>query len=164
MKTGCIFSTIKYEMIKGPITKYKIHGSSMYPTLKSGQDVLSINWFVNPKVGDIVIVNRLQVTGYREIIKRVVKIEGDKVFVAGDNQNESTDSRDFGAVSMDQIVGKVIWQSSHPEFISGSLGIPKQVRNDEIPCPNCASPVIGIYGRKDALCRNCGFKMICCGE
>ena len=138
--------------MKAPISRLTVSGNSMFPALKEGQDVLSINWFVNPKVGDIVIVNRLQVTGYREIIKRIVKIEGEKVFVVGDNKEGSTDSRDFGPVNMGQIMGKVIYIDSR---LRG---------NDTVDCPSCALPVVGIYGRKDAICRNCGFKLVCCGE
>src|SRR3989344_3861020 len=111
----------------------------MFPTLKEGQDILSINWFVNPKVGDVVVIKY----GGREMVKRVEKIDGERVFVVGDNPNESTDSRDFGPLNSDDIVGKVVY---------GPNGV---------PCPKCSSPVIGIYGRKDAICQNCGFKLAC---
>ena len=52
---------------------------------------------------------------------------------------------------------------------SQNTEILNQVQDDDyginkIPCPQCASPVIGIYGRKDAICTNCGFKLTCCGE
>ena len=125
--------------MRSPISRFTIQGNSMQPTLYPGQDVLSLNWFYKPKVGDIVIVKE-------GIIKRVTKLEGDQVFVEGDNKNSSTDSRHFGAVSIDQIIGKVVYQS------------------DQIPCPQCELPVVGIYGRKDAICQNCGFKLTCCGE
>ena len=114
----------------------------MYPTFKEGQDVLSINWFLNPKVGDIIVLKK----NGKELIKRIEKIENDKVFVVGDNTDESTDSRHFGAVNIDQIVGKVVYASN------------------EVPCVSCDAPIIGIAGRKDAICRNCGFKLTCCGE
>lgn len=112
----------------------------MDPTLHPGQDILSINWFVNPKVGDIVVLKKEA----KEMVKRVQKVVGDRVYVIGDNAKESTDSRDFGLIGLDQVTGKVVYQSG------------------QIPCPNCSSPVIGIYGRKDAICQNCGFKLACC--
>lgn len=117
----------------------------MSPTLREGQNVLSFNWAYlgrKPKVGDIVIVKQND----KELVKRVQKVSGNEVFVVGDNTKESTDSRYFGGVDIEDIVGKVVYKSN------------------EIPCPNCESPVIGIYGRKDALCSNCGFKLTCCGE
>lgn len=114
----------------------------MSPTLKEGQDILSINWFVNPKVGDIVVIKK----SGKEMVKRIDKIMKDKVLVVGDNKSQSIDSRDFGPVKIENIVGKVIYKS------------------DYIPCPQCGSQILGIYGRKDAICGNCGFKLICCGE
>ena len=29
-------------------------------------------------------------------------------------------------------------------------------------CPNCGTKMIGIAGRKDAICKNCGYKEPCC--
>ena len=128
--------------MKVPISRFTVHGNSMNPTLKPGQDVISFNWFIKPKVGDIVVVD---ING-KEIIKRINKVYDRTVYLTGDNKGESTDSRNFGPVSKDQIAGKVIYKS------------------DEIACPKCNAPVIGIYGRKDAICKNCGFKLICGGE
>lgn len=82
----------------------------------------------------------------REMVKRVQNVHDREVFVTGDNKRESTDSRHFGPVKTGQIIGQVVYKS------------------DQIPCPNCSAPVIGIYGRKDAICQNCGFKLTCCGE
>src|SRR5688572_2824217 len=133
-----------------PVSRFTVNGKSMFPTLYEGQDVLIFNWAYlgkKPTVGDIVVI---QMDG-RAIIKRVKEVNGKQVFVVGDNSSESTDSRDFGPVGMDQVVGRVIYSSAAPQ-------------NDMVDCPNCGSPVIGIYGRKDAICKNCGFKLACCGE
>lgn len=124
----------------------------MLPSLKPGQDILSINWFYKLKVGDLVIV---KVNG-KEMVKLIQKVDDRRIFVIGDNKDESTDSRDFGPISMDQIVGKVIFSSeNHPERA-------KRVERSDIDCPQCGSAVVGVYGRKDAVCRNCGFKLTCC--
>lgn len=93
--------------MRSPISRLTVNGNSMKPTLNPGQDALSINWFVKPKVGDIVVIK----VGNREMVKRVQKVRDHEVFVEGDNKNESTDSRDFGPVSMEQIVGKVVYIS-----------------------------------------------------
>lgn len=86
--------------MKFPISKFKVFGNSMKPTLKEGQEVLTFNWS-KPKVGDVVVVKG-------KIIKRIQKIMGDKVYLVGDNQAESTDSRHFGLVEKSQIVGRVL--------------------------------------------------------
>lgn len=128
--------------IKPPVSRFTISGNSMHPTLKEGQDVLSINWFLNPKVGDIIVIKK----NGKELVKRIEKIEGEKVFVIGDNSSESTDSRDFGFIDKKNIVGKVIYGSCETE------------------CYHCGETMVGIAGRKDAICKNCGFKLTCCGE
>ncbi len=114
----------------------------MSPALKEGQDVLSINWFVDPKVGDIVVIKK----SGKELVKRIEKIEGENVYVIGDNESESTDSRHFGPINKNQVVGKVVYSSSQTE------------------CFKCGEVMNGIAGRKDAICVNCGFKLTCCGE
>lgn len=128
-----------------PISRFTVNGNSMLPTLHGGQDILSFNWFYigrKPKIGDIVVIK----IGNKEMVKRVQSVYGREVFVEGDNKVESTDSRDFGPVKMDQVVGKVIFSSE----------------NHMVDCPQCGSAVVGIYGRKDAICQNCGFKLSCC--
>ena len=100
--------------MKAPISRFSVSGNSMYPTLKEGQDVLSINWFVNPKVGDIVII---EVNG-KQMVKRIQSISDRKIFVVGDNEKESTDSKSFGPVKMEDVVGKVIYMDSRFPAVS----------------------------------------------
>ena len=98
--------------MKAPISRFTVNGNSMVPTLQPGQDVLSFNWAYlgkQPRVGDIVIVKSEKSKVKSEIIKRVERVEGDQVYLVGDNQSESTDSRDFGAISINNIVGKVVY-------------------------------------------------------
>lgn len=104
--------------MKVPISRFTINGNSMVPTLKPGQDVLTLNWFIKPKRGDIVIVKK----DGKEMVKRVQSVHDREVFVEGDNVDKSTDSRHFGPVKMDQIVGKVIRQlADHPERLAKDL-------------------------------------------
>ncbi len=77
----------------------------MLPTLKSNQDVLVWCWFLRLKKGDLVAFKKQG----KDMIKRIQKIHGQEYFVIGDNKTESTDSRNFGSISKDQIIGKVIW-------------------------------------------------------
>lgn len=91
--------------MKSPVSRYTVYGHSMLPALKDSQDVVSVNWFYKVKAGDIVVIKQ----DNREIVKRVKKVEGKQVFVQGDNQKESTDSRKFGPVRIDQVIGKVVY-------------------------------------------------------
>lgn len=86
--------------MKPPISKFKVYGNSMFPTLKEGQEVLTFNWG-KVREGDIVVTKVAK-------IKRVQKMMGNKVYLVGDNKTESTDSRHFGSVDQSQIVGRVL--------------------------------------------------------
>jgi len=77
----------------------------MLPTLKPGQDVLVWCWFNRYKVGDIVAI---KVNG-KEMVKRIQTSVDRHIVVRGDNEKESTDSRKFGPIKKEQIIGKVIW-------------------------------------------------------
>lgn len=90
-----------------PLSRYTVFGNSMLPTLKPGQDVLTFNWWklVGIKAGDLVVIK----VNDKEMIKRIQGVFDQNIFVVGDNEKESTDSRKFGSISRDQIVGKVIW-------------------------------------------------------
>lgn len=81
----------------------RVEGLSMAPSYGHGKVV--VGWRLGrPKVGDVVIVRHHRL----EIIKRVDKIEDDKVFVLGDNPDESTDSRQFGWLPLKAILAVVI--------------------------------------------------------
>ena len=90
-----------------PVFHFTVSGSSMLPTLKSGQDILCFNWaylFYGPKVGDIVVIRK----NGKDMVKRIQKVHDREYFVEGDNNEGSTDSRSFGTVSRTEIIGKVI--------------------------------------------------------
>lgn len=92
-----------------PISRFTVNGTSMLPTLKPGQDILSFNWAYfksKPKIGDIIVIDY----NGKALIKRVKKIIEGQVLVEGDNREESTDSRYFGSISLDQIVGKIVYR------------------------------------------------------
>ena len=79
----------------------------MLPALRSGEQVI-VKKSAKIKAGDIVIAQHPYKRSV-EMIKRIEKIESDgKFFLIGDNADESTDSRAFGAVSIECIKGKVI--------------------------------------------------------
>ncbi|OGH42216.1 MAG: nickel-type superoxide dismutase maturation protease [Candidatus Levybacteria bacterium RIFCSPLOWO2_02_FULL_36_8b] len=78
----------------------------MSPTFENG-DIVLVNrlsyLFEKPKAEDIVIIKR-----EKYIIKRIAKIKKGQIFVLGDNENASTDSRSFGWTDKKEIIGKVI--------------------------------------------------------
>ena len=78
----------------------------MLPTLKDG-DIVIIKAVINPVENNIVLANHPYKQSVK-IIKRISKIdENGNCFLLGDNPDESTDSRTFGAISSKNILGKV---------------------------------------------------------
>ncbi|MBI2600409.1 S26 family signal peptidase [Candidatus Daviesbacteria bacterium] len=79
----------------------------MLPTLKPGQDILSFNWWklLGLKIGDLVVVTK----NGKKIVKRIKMLDNRQLFILGDNEKMSTDSRTFGWIKEEDILGKVIW-------------------------------------------------------
>ena len=71
-----------------------VQGNSMYPTLHSGDRVIYNRRTADYKAGDV---------------EYPVTVQDDQVFVLGDNREVSEDSRMFGAVSLDDVKGKIVW-------------------------------------------------------
>jgi signal peptidase I len=113
----------------------QVSGESMEPTFASGQKLLATKayWLVGPIMSNDVIVVEGEDSG-TYIIKRVYKVSGetvdwlnvpetyniangeyvvpsDSVFVLGDNRAVSEDSRKFGSVPVDKILGKIVVKS-----------------------------------------------------
>ncbi len=82
----------------------------MFPLLKPGEEVLvDIRAYHHslPEIGDLVVAkhpHRLDL----KIIKQVAFVdENGDCFLVGKNREESSDSRSFGFVSSQQIIGRV---------------------------------------------------------
>jgi nickel-type superoxide dismutase maturation protease len=91
------------------LTKFKVIGHSMEPGIKNGEIVLASSLFYlfkNPQIGDIVAFKD---TG-KILIKRIMNISKGKYFLEGDNRKDSLDSRKFGLVPKQKILGKVIYK------------------------------------------------------
>lgn len=82
----------------------RIVGQSMYPSFREGRTVLAIR-ASHFRLGNVVVA---KIDG-REVIKRITKLRGTKFWLEGDNKLASTDSRTYGWVLKDAILGKVIW-------------------------------------------------------
>jgi type IV secretory pathway protease TraF len=76
----------------------------MEPLFKEKQFVIA-SGLVSPKESSIVIFR----DGGLEKIKYVDKVKDDRLYVLGYNPKYSTDSRHFGWISREAVVGVVIW-------------------------------------------------------
>lgn len=88
----------------GRRTRFRVAGPSMAPALPDGTTVLVRSQV--PAHGDVVVV-RLPDTD-RVVVKRVQRVEPDgRLFLRGDGER-TTDSRDYGAVPAERVVGVVV--------------------------------------------------------
>lgn len=74
----------------------EVRGRSMSPTLLPGDRLLVVR-LGSPRVGQVVLAADPRDTG-RELIKRVVRVNGSGVDLRGDSPAASTDFRTFGPV------------------------------------------------------------------
>ncbi len=88
-----------------PFLIFKIKGESMLPTLKEGDYVLILKTS-KIKQNDIILLRDPR-NGHA-VVKRVLSIKPREYFVIGDNPEQSTDSRHFGWVGKNLVVGKVV--------------------------------------------------------
>jgi nickel-type superoxide dismutase maturation protease len=86
---------------------FLVQGDSMLPGLKNG-DVVLVDPSAELKTGDIVLA-RHPFKKSVQIIKRIKEISPEnRYFLVGDNLEESTDSRSFGAIQAKDILGKAV--------------------------------------------------------
>jgi signal peptidase I len=96
-------------------------GHSMEPAIKNGEILLvsrlrygiRLSWqqkylirWAQPKVGEIVVF--YTPTGEIAVKRCTALINGDRFYAEGDNGLTSYDSRSYGAVPVDNIIGKVL--------------------------------------------------------
>ena len=89
--------------------RFRVEDSSMEPILRPGDYVIVnrlANVFGNPSKNDVIVL-RDPLQKDKFLIKRIADIRSSEYFVIGDNKEISQDSRYFGPVKRNLIVGKV---------------------------------------------------------
>ena len=95
-----------------PFERVEVSGPSMAPSLQPGDRLLV--WRTRSvRPGDIVAASDPR-RPERSLLKRVVDVGQEGVFLLGDNPEHSTDSRQFGPVPMASVRGKAIYRYAPP--------------------------------------------------
>jgi phage repressor protein C with HTH and peptisase S24 domain len=80
-----------------------VAGLSMVPTLAPGERLL-VRYDGPIVLGDLVVFMR---AGQIDV-KRIERIEVDGIFVLGDNDLVSTDSRNYGLIAHEEVLGTIV--------------------------------------------------------
>ena len=89
--------------------RYRVTGRSMLPTLCDGDYVLVVPRASAPgcpSPGDVVVARHPHQSDL-VVIKRVQRVDDRGVFLVGDSPDGTTDSRDYGPVSVGAVWGRV---------------------------------------------------------
>lgn len=96
-----------------PFLRIYVKGKSMEPLLREGDSAFVFKWAYwrdTPHKGDIVVLKDPRDSCL--LVKRVEGCVGDMILVRGENEEYSTDSRVFGPIRKEDIVGKIILRYS----------------------------------------------------
>ena len=99
----------------GRRARYRVRGSSMEPGFHDGSFVLVDPGAFRtraPRAGEVVLARHPFVSGLCLVKRVATEPEQGRVALVGDRPEESTDSRDFGAVKLADVVGKVVLKLS----------------------------------------------------
>ncbi len=96
----------KSDILIGHRQHLRVVGRSMEGTISEGDLVIFRTKNINLEIGDIVVASHPKMKN-KLIIKRIHRIYQNKFDLRGDNSFSSTDSREFGLIELDSIIGKV---------------------------------------------------------
>lgn len=93
-----------------PLARFRVDDHSMEPALHPGDYVIVHRWAYRrqrPEAGDIVVFRNPEARD-QFLVKRVMSYDPQAgLFVLGDNETHSRDSRQFGMVPLHLVVGRV---------------------------------------------------------
>lgn len=88
----------------------------MQPALRPGDRVLVVRWpWARPRPGDLVVVRDPEQRSTFLAKRLAQRLARGELVVLGDNPNVSRDSRAFGAVPRELLVGRIVWRYLPPE-------------------------------------------------
>jgi signal peptidase I len=109
---GTLVAALARNRRLAPLMRVVVEGDSMHPAYSEGDRLLINRWAYcrrSPVASEIVVLRDPEQNG-RLLVKRVAfDVErGGGVYVLGDNATASRDSRHFGAIPREAILGRVI--------------------------------------------------------
>jgi nickel-type superoxide dismutase maturation protease len=118
---------------RGRVRRIEVAGPSMIPTLVPGDRLLVVPPARPLRSGDLVAFRDPERPS-RLLVKRVESVSATGVQVRGDNEGASRDSRDFGDISHEAVVGVACYRY-HPRRRAGALsgGRPAYVFGSDDP-------------------------------
>ncbi len=94
------------------LSRIKVEGSSMEPAISAG-DRLLVLLTSRIRPGDAVVAYDPR-DPTRKLVKRAAAVEGNLIYLLGDNTGRSTDSRVFGWVDRRHVIGRICYRYSPP--------------------------------------------------
>lgn len=111
-----------------PLRLVKVSGTSMVPTLLPGDRLVVVRRLGGVVPGDLVLAPDPRAPS-RVLVKRVARVAGGSVDLAGEEPGASTDSRVFGSVPLGAVRERVVYRYYPPDR-AGRLGRPARAVSD----------------------------------
>jgi phage repressor protein C with HTH and peptisase S24 domain len=100
-------------MSRPMINLLRVSGYSLWPSYRDGDFVVTAGTLLAGPIrpGDVIVFRQ---PDYGIMIKQVQRLDEHGIFVVGTHER-SADSREFGAISRTDVIGKVIWHITYNE-------------------------------------------------